>query len=317
MINILVTTAGSTSGVNCIMALKHQEEMEINIVASDLHNYAAGLYLANKYYLVPPFSIEVKYLEAIINICKKEKIDVVLPTFSSDIYLFSKYASELTSNGVNFFISPFTTVELFRNKLHSYAFFKTNNIPTPDTKLLSEINTFKYPIFIKPIIGSGSKKAIRINNDQELYCCTTAENANQYIFQPYITAPEFTVDILVGNTNKIEGLVARQRLKTKDGIAIVSRTVDSTPILPIISRILSEIEIRGPINIQYFILENETPLIIDINTRFAAGGLPLTIKAGINFPLETVKLSLGIPTKDFDGYRVGVTMIRYYTELFV
>lgn len=317
MINVLVTTAGSVSGVNCINALKQQNEIEVKIIASDVDIFAPGLYLADKRYIVPPFEREDMYIDTIIDICSKEHVDVVIPVFSNDVYLFAKYENRLRESNVNFYISPFQTVDLFMNKWRSYQFFLNNDIPTLETHRLSDANKIDFPIFVKPIVGSGSRNTLRINTKNELGYFISTVNSSHYICQPFTMAPEFTVEILVGAQNKIVALVARQRLKTKGGLAVVSQTVDQAPFLPIIRSIFSRITFRGPINIQFFIPEDSTPLVSEINTRLAAGGSPLTRKVCSNFPLETIKFSLGLETSSCSEYAIGVTMMRYYTEIFV
>ncbi|KAA3641007.1 MAG: ATP-grasp domain-containing protein [Bacteroidetes bacterium] len=317
MINVLVTTAGSASGVNCITALKSQEELDVNIIASDFSEYGAGLHLADSYFTTPPFSNEKEYIRKVVKICEDEKVDVVLPVFSNDVYIFSKYEYELKSSGLKFFIPPFETVNLLRDKWLAYKFYQKNEIPTPKTHKFDQKKPVEFPIFVKPIIGSGSKKSFLIKTQNELDFYWKSLKSGKFIFQTYIGAPEFTVDILIGNHNKILGLVARQRLKTKNGLAIVSRTVDSKVITPLVERLITKIDLKGPLNLQYFLLPNQEPMVIEINTRFAAGGLPLTIKSGINLPLETIKLALGLSPTPLEGYEPGLTMIRYYSEVFV
>jgi carbamoyl-phosphate synthase large subunit len=217
---------------------------------------------------------------------------------------------------VNFFSSHIDTVSLFRNKWQSYLFFEKIGIHTPETFELSTLADPFFPLLLKPKFGSGSKNIIKIDTFRDLDYFRQKVDTAQYIAQEIVSSPEYTVDFLVGNNNELLSLVARQRIKTKDGIAVVSRTVDSSLIAPVIEKILRNIELRGPINLQYFHVEKQETLTFDLNTRFAAGGLPLSIKVGINIPLETIKLALGLPTKKLDGYAIGVTMIRYYTTLF-
>jgi carbamoyl-phosphate synthase large subunit len=140
---------------------------------------------------------------------------------------------------------------------------------------------------------------------------------NEYIAQPLISAREFTVDGLADNESKLVGMIPRERIITRDGLAVVTRTVDEPQITEMIKKIVSFGKLHGPFAIQYFkTLENRF-LFIDVNTRFAAGGLPLSVQAGVNIPLETVKLALGKKVSINHEYKKNLTMIRYYTELFL
>ena len=48
------------------------------IIATDLSKTAPAIYFADAYYLVPPIS-SPDYLPTVLDICKKEQIDAVLP----------------------------------------------------------------------------------------------------------------------------------------------------------------------------------------------------------------------------------------------
>ena len=60
-INVLITSAGVMSAVNIIKSLKLQKEINVEIVATDVDKYAAGLYLADKYYISPPLINKKEY----------------------------------------------------------------------------------------------------------------------------------------------------------------------------------------------------------------------------------------------------------------
>jgi len=53
MIKVLITSAGSTNGINVIKTLRDQKEMKLFLVVADADPLAAGFYLADEHYLVP------------------------------------------------------------------------------------------------------------------------------------------------------------------------------------------------------------------------------------------------------------------------
>lgn len=317
MINVLITTAGSVSGVNCINALKNQDELKIRLITTDVSEYAAGRYLSDRFYLVPPFEKEQEYIDALLAICKKESIDVLLPTFSIEIPIIAKFIEEFRSQKINICISPFSSIELFKDKWASYQFFKHNNIDTPNTWLLKDMGNTTQPMYIKPIVGSGSRKNHIVHSNADLLALKSIIKQDEYIAQPLIQAPEFTVDVLSDYENNILSIVPRERIITKDGLAIVSRTVGELDINESIEIIVSKGKLVGAFNIQYFKIHENKFLIMDVNTRFAAGGLPLSIKSGINSPLVILKLALGQKVQKNMNYKKNIVMIRYYTELFL
>ena len=75
-LNILVTAAGSAIGQGIIKSLK-LSGLDFNLITTDIQPYAIGLYRGNTSYIIP-LAKEENYINEIIKICNKEKIDVVL-----------------------------------------------------------------------------------------------------------------------------------------------------------------------------------------------------------------------------------------------
>ncbi len=318
MLKVLITTAGSPSAINCINALRHQDELEIEIISSDVNELAAGLYLADRHYLVPTLADDEAYISALLKICKEESIDALLPTASREMPIVAKYADEFRTNNVGLCLSPESSIRLFENKWESFLFLDRHHFPTPPTWRLQDFEPGTFPAHVKPIIGSGSQYNRIMSDENEFHSWKKGVAVDEFIVQPHLSAPEYSADVLVGNDNEILSLVPRERLRTKEGLAVVSRTVADESIAAFVERLLKRIKLTGPINIQYFRTASGEYLLFDVNPRFAAGGLPLTIRAsGVNFPLETVRLALGLPVKAKRDYVKNLMMIRYYTELFV
>ena len=74
----LVTAVGGRSVGYQIFECLKKFPKNYRIVATDADPFAAGLYEADRGYLLPP-STTKSYIPKILEICKKEKIEVVLP----------------------------------------------------------------------------------------------------------------------------------------------------------------------------------------------------------------------------------------------
>jgi len=75
-INVLLTGAGGNLSHFIYNALKYSS-LPIRIVGCDYSSNAAGLYLADAGYLVPPAK-DVSYLKRMIDICRMEHIDIIM-----------------------------------------------------------------------------------------------------------------------------------------------------------------------------------------------------------------------------------------------
>jgi carbamoyl-phosphate synthase large subunit len=74
----------------------------------------------------------------------------------------------------------------------------------------------------------------------------------------------------------------------------------------------------GVITLQLFLIKKDDEVkFIEINPRFG-GGAPLSIKAGANFPKWILQELLGQkPNIRFDGFKDGLIMLRYDSEVWL
>jgi carbamoyl-phosphate synthase large subunit len=73
----------------------------------------------------------------------------------------------------------------------------------------------------------------------------------------------------------------------------------------------------GVITLQLFLTDDDRVKFIEVNPRFG-GGVPLSIKAGANFPKWILQELLGkTPRIKFDGFKDRLTMLRYDGEVWL
>ena len=312
MITVLVTSGGGSAALNCIMALREQTEIPIRLISIDSYKYSSGLFLADKGYKV--LRADNKgYIDEVLRICENEKVQVLLPTFSSEIPIYASNKEAFNSINTRLILSPIDSITLFENKWLTNQFFLKHKIPTPNTWLLSDsFQPETFPLYLKPVLGSGSRNNHIIYDLDDLDYLRRKNE--KFIVQEYVTGQEYTIDILADKESNIIAAVPRERLKVRNGMAIVSRTVKDRTLIPHYEKIIDFAKLVGPINIQYIIKDNQY-YFTDVNTRFAAGGLPLTVASGVNIPLMTVKLALEIPIPTVEKYQENIIMTRYYTEV--
>ena len=76
--NVLILAAGTRNKI--VQYFKNAFTGVGTVVAADASLLAPAIYDADKYYIVPPIN-ETGYIDLIIDICKKEKIDGIIIFF--------------------------------------------------------------------------------------------------------------------------------------------------------------------------------------------------------------------------------------------
>jgi len=112
--NVLIPGAGGAAGIGAIKSLR-MCKFKGKIVSTDSDIISAGLYLADKGYVVPPAN-DPSFFQEVRKIIEKEQIDIILPTSGFDIVPYSKNKKVLEDEGVIPVISDYEVIETCLNK---------------------------------------------------------------------------------------------------------------------------------------------------------------------------------------------------------
>jgi len=316
---VLITSAGTGSGTSVIKALRHQSVMNLEIIATDADSAAPGLRLADRFYITPPCN-DPNFLSTLRAISHAEGKLLVLPTFSREIEWFSRNQDALIEDGIHVFLPRPETVNICDNKVRFYEWAKKHDLRVPEA-ISRPVNgnwaEVDFPVFVKQTHGSGSQFALRIDNAKALDFYL-AQKPNLLI-QEFILGDEFTVDVFCDRQFRVRGISARSRLAIKNGQSVKGMTVPANPFHELIQFMATKLELVGACNFQFFLAAHET-VLIEINPRFAAGGLMLSVEAGVNIPLMIVQELLGqLPSFSKSPCveaRPEVMMAKYWNEVF-
>lgn len=308
---ILIGCCGGFSGI--YLAKQFARFIDFEILGFDSNPDSAAIFFCEKIFVLPKITDDV-FLDKLINLLNNEKIDFYIPTYSKELLIIAKNQELFLNNTkTKCIISSYKTYQLLNDKLTANRSLKEIGIPVP--KIFQNKEECVFPIIIKPSIGSGSLGLIKINNKTELNQYVANEND---IMMEYLEGDEYTVDCLFDESCKLLGYNQRKRIKSLHGAVIITENDNSFDIFPFLSKIIESYEFKGCVNFQY-ILKNKIPYFIDINLRFAAGGLPLSVESGLDVPLALRKMFLGetIKTDEFKSDFKKRTMYRYFEEKFI
>ncbi|MBE2213387.1 MAG: ATP-grasp domain-containing protein [Opitutaceae bacterium] len=266
--------------------------------------------MADKSEVVPPAS-SPEYIDHLIALCQREGIGTILPIYSKEIVLIARHVARFAAAGVATLLPPPATISLANDKRGMSGFVHNLGIPVPE--IYTGDRWPGYGLIGKPNSSSGSSGVCHIEDERDWDYWRG--KTSDYVFQRLARGIEYTVDVLCDRSSQCVVCSPRSRLQVKAGQSIRGRT-ESRPLLETAARrICSAAGLIGPGNLQFF--EDETGInFIELNPRFAAGGLMLTVHAGANIPLLAVQLAQGEVVKTV-GAVPGIGMIRYWEELFI
>lgn len=315
-INILFSSAGRrVELINSFKKARDNMNINGNFIGIDIDEFAPALNFVDKKYIVPRLNSS-EFIPTIIEICKKENISLIIPTIDTELEIYSKY-KELIEKETNtkIMVSDIDVISTVRDKVKTYEFLKNEGFDVP--KLITEDDiknkNYTFPLFIKPLDGSSSINAFKIENEKELMFFK--DYIPNPIIQEFADGQEYCVDVFSDFESNIVTTVPKLRLAHRSGEITKSKIVKDKEIIELSKRLVKVLKPKGEINFDC-IKTKDSIKIIEINGRFA-GGAPISFKAGANSPKNLYKLLLGETLKYNENYTDGMIALRFDDAIFL
>ena len=207
--NILILSVGTRNKV--VQYFKNAVCNDGLVIATDCSNIAPAVYDADKFYKVPRMT-EDGYIDVILDICKKEKINGVLSLIDPELSLLAENSEKFAEIGVTVIGSSYRLCEMTLNKWQMFNWLKDNDYNCAKSyidkqKFFDDVEKglAKYPVFVKPVCGSASIAISKVY-DKETIELLFKHNDNLMI-QEFLDGQEIGadcyIDMLSGETVSI------------------------------------------------------------------------------------------------------------------
>lgn len=291
MIKILFSSVGRR--VELVQSFKNaanELKKELIIYGVDISLTAPALCFCDKQFIVPKIS-DANYIPTLLEICKCENINILIPTIDTDLMLLSEHKNEFENIGTKVLVSAPDKIKVCRDKRLTGDFFKKCGLNAPPTTDDIKCYNCDFPAFIKPKDGSSSINAYKVEDfkNLEMY----SKQIPDYIIQPFISGIEFTVDIFCGFDGEPIYITPRVRMATRAGEVLKTKICLDETIIDDMKNFVKYFKPCGPVTVQLIkdTVTNKN-IYIEINPRFG-GGVPLSMKAGANSAKALIELNDG------------------------
>jgi len=341
-INILLTGAGSPGGPGIIKAiLKDSSNFKLYICDADIN--ASGKYLLKERFRLIPKASDPKFIDTLLNICKKDNINLVVPLVTLELLKLSEAFFLFKKNNIQLLVSSHESLTTLNDKGSLYSHLNNKNVEIPKFQLVNNKQEFingiyklgypKLPVVMKPRLSNGSRGVRVISEDYDEYdflfnkkpssLFTKLENILPIIenrtFPPlllteYLPGEELTVDCIL-KENILKKIIIRKRDQMRAGISTKGKFIQDQDIYDYTSQILSTFNgLDGPIGFQFKRSYNNNFLLLESNPRLQ--GSTVTAEGiGLNIPLIVIKNKLDMQVNIKQTFK-SIGFSRYYENIF-
>ena len=278
ILSILVSAAGAPGTAALLRALRENGERPVRLVGTDMSERAVGRHLCDAFHLVPPGS-DPGFSDAVLEICRDEGVEVVLPQSSFDLLGLAEAKERFAEYGIAVMVASPDAIRSSNDKAECYAMLERIGVRSPAFRRVrgsravaaaaAELGYPSRDICFKPVFSSGSR-GFRIlsssaNRAQQLVenrpgvaGAMQLEELRELL--PEIGGPELLVmELAEGPERTADGIAeggeialghAKTRESMRAGLAMYFQTLDDPEVMEAATLIVAELELDHFFNIQ-------------------------------------------------------------------
>lgn len=337
-VTVLITACGNAYMPGITDSIKNNGERKIRLIGADMNHDDTILQMVDQYYQVPRGD-DPGYAAAILDICAKEQVDVVIPIMSVELVTLAQNMDLFEKAGVKLSISNLEALQIANNKLSLFEYMQENHIPTPKfcpvntvADVDRAIEHIGVPVVFKTTEGSGSRGMRIIDPSKSRFdilfhekptsAYVTLQDFKETLLEgdmpnmlamEYLPGHEYTVDMLCEDGNVFYSL-CRRGLNVQTSIILDGIVEDKPEIIQLCNQVAEKLKLTGNIGFDVKERADGTPVIMECNPRATAGVSEFTA-SGVNLLYLNVKRCLGEPLPELTP-RYGVIMKRRYQEMY-
>jgi len=259
------------------------------------------------------------YIKQLLSIVKANGVKLLIPTVDLDLKRLAQNKPKFAALGCRVLVSEPKVIDICQDKRKTYKFLLKNNFDTAMTMSIRSAlskKKIKWPCFLKPWDGYAGRGNAVINNRKELLFFS--KRIPNPICQELVKGTEYTCDVYVDFGMKVHCVVPRKRIEVRAGEVSKGQVVKNTQIMSKAAALVEKLGAGpGVITLQLFLTDDGRIKFIEINPRFG-GGVPLSIKAGADFPKWIFQELTDKKTNiRHDSFKDGLIMLRYDSEVWL
>lgn len=323
--NILLTSVGRRAYIiDYLRDVYKALGLKGSIIATNSDMNTTAMSMADKAF-ESPLIYDEEYIPFLMDICKKEKIDILISLFDIDLMILAKNKGGFEALGVKVIVSKENIINICNDKFEMLKYLEKINMPVPKTcidlaEALEEADFENNTYILKPRWGMGSLSIFEAENKRELEVLyekakrsiqksylkfeSKADINRAILIQEKIKGEEFGLDIFNNLDGKYITTTVKKKLAMRSGETDIAKVVENNALNNIGRKIGEDLKHIGNLDMD-ILISGEKAYIIDMNARFG-GGYPFTHSAGVNELEAIIRLCNNEKLNDLSVKKYGL-----------
>ena len=311
--NFLILAAGTRNKI--VQYFKKMFDGIGTVVATDASELGPAIYEADKYYIVPSITAP-GYIDVILDICKKERINGVLSLIDPELSLLAANEEKFKELGATIIGSSYELCEMALDKMQMFHWLTEHGYNCARSWMdkdeffkAVENGEVAYPVFVKPYRGSASISISKVYDKETVELLFA--HSDDLMVQEFLNGQEIGADVYIDLiSGEVVSIFTKKKILMRAGETDKAVSFKDPELFKLIERFALEAGYSGQIDIDIFEINGQY-YISEVNPRFG-GGYPHAYEAGCNhMQLILNNLNGIVNRKNIGAYDEGIYMMKY------
>jgi FMN phosphatase YigB (HAD superfamily) len=272
-------------GFQALPMLRALRRARARVIVADCYEHNPNRYAADVYAVVPRVDSGAQFERAILGLCDQHDVNIVFATTDHDALAVATLAPKLRARGIVAAVADAALLRAWADKVVCLQDLAAAGLPVLPISEPAQGGS-PYPLIGKPRHGWGGRGHVIARSSAEAVAAGSSDPDSRLFWQPHLDSyDEWSIDFAVRESGEVSPLVARQRLRTSGGFAVVSRVRRDAPVADLAARAAQLIAQRGAcgaVNLQILIDSHGSQWLNDVNLRPGTSATA-ALAAGVDF----------------------------------
>lgn len=344
-ITVVLTCCGNSVSPGMVESLRKNGERIIKIIGFDMVNTPLASSFVDKFIKVPAGN-SPEYISRVLNICKKEKVNVLLPCDDNEALALAEHRGLFESMGTKIAVSGIESLKKSFNKISFHQHLESCGIKCARYKIATNYAEVEEAVFslgfpaesvvVKPEFGFGGRGVRTVVSKicQEKFFNQKSDNIEISLESLKLSLSDYTAsdlsprllvtEYLPGDYYSVETLsqegrpsyiIPKRRIIGSASCTTFGRLDFNSKVIKKAQDICNAFKFDFIQNYEIKLNDKGEPIPYDLNPRIPAS-IAMSTAAGANLLYFAVKMALEeeIPKVKLKS---DLIMTRYYKELYV